>query len=99
MMRCGKSKAPHTTDRRAAGVSRLVKWPDRSLTVVARYRIPFFNGLQRRLPAAENDTFHTDPKRQRGNGLSPSVTLRVSVIGNRRSGDMAVAMPDWSVSA
>ena len=33
-------------------------------------------------PAVENGTFHTNPKRKRGNELTPSLALRVSVIGN-----------------
>src|SRR5665213_1223610 len=35
------------------------------------------------LPAVENGTFHTNPKRKRGNELTPSLALRVGVISNR----------------
>ena len=35
------------------------------------------------LPASENGTFYTNPKRQRGNALTPSLALRVGVISNR----------------
>jgi hypothetical protein len=35
------------------------------------------------LPAARNETSHTNPKRKRGNGLEPSLTLRVSVSSGR----------------
>jgi hypothetical protein len=30
-----------------------------------------------------NETFHTNPKRKRGNNLKTSLTLRVSVAGGR----------------
>src|SRR5258708_7011538 len=35
------------------------------------------------LPATRNETFHTNPKRQRGNALTPSLALRVSVTSDR----------------
>src|SRR5665213_843595 len=35
------------------------------------------------LPTIENGTFHTNPKRKRGNELTPSLALRVGVICSR----------------
>ena len=35
------------------------------------------------LAAANNDSLHSNPKRQRGNDLTPSLALRVSVICKR----------------
>jgi len=35
------------------------------------------------LPAASNETFDTNPKRKRGNGLTPSLALRVGVRSGR----------------
>ncbi len=35
------------------------------------------------LPAARNETFNTNPKRKRGTGLGPSLTLRVGIGGGR----------------
>jgi hypothetical protein len=33
--------------------------------------------------AVKNETFHTNPKRERGNDLTTSLTLRVSVVSGR----------------
>ena len=49
----------------------------------ASQRIGFPNAVLALLPASENGTFDTNPKRQRGNALTPSLALRVSVISNR----------------
>jgi hypothetical protein len=35
------------------------------------------------LPTAKNDTLHTNQKRKRGDGLTPSLALRVSARSSR----------------
>ena len=45
------------------------------------------------LRAVRSETFHTNPKRLRGNELKPSLTLRVSIPGSREQYNVSMAVP------
>ena len=49
-------------------------------------------------PASESRTFHTNPKRKRGNALTPSLALRVSVNSDRGKVSNAPWHIAWRVS-